>query len=251
MHFIGLGHSHVVALAKGAYALLAKDANAFGEPSTFIFHYLYNEPFEPAVGPDGALNASVRAAIDEGRPAFLLASMGGNEHNCLAIPRQARPFDFILGENPALPLDGNAEILTESLVRETLRSWMRQHTDVLLAIRAATALPIFLVEPPPPLPREQVLAYPKEFFRSIVDRRAMSSDTLRYKMWRAQCGVYRELSAAAGVAYIETPRDTMDKNGMLIRSLCGEDATHANETYGEAMVREALRRYGSLVAETK
>lgn len=244
MHFVGLGHSHIVALAKGAYSLIAKGVD-LAEPTTCTFHYLYDDPFDPPFEAGGAMNPNILRAASEGAPRFILASMGGNEHNVLSVQQASPRFDFVLGENPGLPLDRSAEILTESLVRETLRSWMREKTDVLGALRAATALPIYQVEPPPPLPRAHVLAYPKELFRSIVDRRTMAPDILRYKMWRAQCSVYREICADCGVEYVATPPQTIDGTGMLAGPWCGPDATHANEAFGELMVREVLDRYMS------
>lgn len=248
MHFVGLGHSHVVALAKGAYSTLAKGAD-LGEPTTCSFHYLYDAPFEPPFEEGGgALNRTILDVVAAGSPRFILASMGGNEHNVLSIPQAPRRFDFILSENLELPLDQAAEIIPESAIRETLRSWMREKTDVLVALRAETGLPIYQIEPPPPLPRELVLAYPKEFFRSLVDRRTISSDMLRYKMWRAQSYVYREICGANGIEYVAVPRPMINENGMLIDSLCGQDASHANEAFGEAMVREVMRRYMSTAA---
>ena len=40
-----------------------------------------------------------------------------------------------------------------------------------------------------------------------------------------------------------TPAETIDEDGMLVAGACGQDATHANERFGEAMVAHALRRF--------
>lgn len=245
MHFVGLGHSHIVALAKGAYALLAAEYPVGAAP-TCAFHYLYDPQYEPAfeLG-SGRLNPNILAAACEGGPDFIVASIGGNEHNVLGVPQASSRFDFILGEAPDLPLDPRAEILPESAVRETLRSWMREKLDVVEALRSLTSTPIYLIEPPPPLPRRRVLAYPKEFFRSAMERRQMSSDRLRYKMWRVQSSVYQAVSAARGLTFVSVPPSMIDPDGMLIEPLCGEDATHANEAFGKEILREVLRRHGA------
>jgi hypothetical protein len=244
MFFVGLGHSHVVALAKGAYALQAQGAMVAGETFACRFHYLYDARYEPPFISEGGelrLNRSIGEALRENDPRFILTSIGGNEHNVLSIAQRDRRFDFILGEEPNLPVDDRAELLPEAAVRETLRDWMKDKTDVLTAIRAATGAPIVQIEPPPPLPRAQVLAYPKEFFRSLLDQRNMSSDTLRYKMWRVQSELLREICAEAGIVYVRNPPDVIDSDGMLLRHACGKDATHANDSYGEAIVARALR----------
>ena len=243
MHFVGLGHSHIVALAKGAYALAAKGTD-LKEPVTCSFSYLYDPPFQPQFESEGGvLNRRILEAASRGSPSFILASMGGNEHNVLSIQQSSSRYDFILGENPDLPLDENAEILPESVIRETLWSWMREKIQVVTALRTVTSLPIYQIEPPPPLPRERVLAYPKEFFRTVFDRLSMSSDVLRHKMWRVQTSIYREVCANNQIEYVPVSNAMIDDSGMLIPALCGEDASHANPIFGEAMVREVLRRH--------
>jgi hypothetical protein len=250
LSFAGLGHSHVVALARGAYALQAQGAGIAGAPISGRFHYLYDAPYDPpftAASRGQELNDAILDACRDGEPRFLLLSIGGNEHNVLSMAQPARRYDFILGENPDLPLDQSGEIIPESAVRETLRAWMSDKTAVLRAIRKVSEAPMIQIEPPPPLPREQVLAYPKEFFRSILEQRKLSSDLLRYKMWRVQAKLMRDLCDEADVLYVETLPDMIDEAGMLAKKAWGKDATHANEFYGEAMVAEALRRLSDIL----
>jgi hypothetical protein len=254
MFVVALGHSHVVALAKGAYALQARGARVAGEAFACRFHYLYDPKYEPAfVDAAGgrALNPAILDALGDKDPRFVLTSVGGNEHNVLSIAQRTRRFDFILGEQPDLALDPRAELVPESAIRETLRDWMQDKTDILRAIRATTRIPIVQIEPPPPLPREQVLAYPNEFFRSLLDQRHMSPDVLRHKMWRIQTEVLREICAEIEAIYIETPPEMIDRHGMLAKAAWGKDATHANETYGEAMVALAFQRISDELAKAE
>ncbi|MCB1541575.1 MAG: hypothetical protein KDJ25_12285 [Rhodoblastus sp.] len=243
LNFVGLGHSHIVALAKGAYALEAKGAEVGGRAICGRFRYLYDADFTPPFADEARtrLNPAIGAVLSDGAADFVLLSIGGNEHNVVSMRQPARRFDFILGETPDAPLDPKAEIVPEAAIRETLRDYMSENMRVLEAIRAASDLPMALVEPPPPLPRAQVLAYPKEFFRSQIDQRSMSPDILRRKVWRVQVGMMRRACAALGVAYIETPPDMFDADGLLKTSACGQDATHANESYGETMIELAAR----------
>jgi len=239
MHFVGIGHSHVVALAKGTYALQVRGDQRPGGAVSCRFHYLYDPVYEPPfVG--GGLNGAILRAISEGAPRFVLASIGGNEHNVLSISQRDGKFDFLLGENLDLSCDPRAALIPESAVRETLCHYLEDKMLILRAIRAATDAPVVQIEPPPPVPREQVLAYPKEFFASILDRRNLAPDLLRYKVWRVQCGLMRQICADYGVMYVETPANMIDVPGMMARHAWGADATHANEVYGEAMINRAL-----------
>lgn len=240
LKFVGIGHSHIVALAKGAYALEAKGVEVERRRLHGRFRYLYDGAYMPAFTGD-ALNPAILAGIEAQAPQFLLLSIGGNEHNVLSMRQPARRFDFILGAEPDAPVDPAAEIAPEAAIRATLADYMGENMRVLQAIRAASGLPMILVEPPPPLPRAQVLAYPKEFFRSQVDQKSMSPDALRRKVWRVQTAMMQATCAQLGVAYLATPPDMLGPDGLLKRAACGQDASHANDSYGEAMVALAAR----------
>jgi hypothetical protein len=251
LSFVAFGHSHVVALAKGYYALQQRRANTPESSRTGRFHYLYDPSFVPALtgGPERfALNSAILSKLAEGNPRVVLLSIGGNEHNILSIVQNYQRYDFIIGENPDLPIEPDAEIYPEAVIRETLRESMADSLALLQALRAATKAPMAQIEPPPPLPIEHVLAYPKEFFRKAVDRSKLSSDCLRHKMWRVQSGIYRELCERIGIIYISVPSAMLDRRGTLIQAAWGCDATHANEWFGQCMVEEALRRLSDQVS---
>lgn len=239
LNFVGLGHSHIVALAKGAYELAAK-GDFEGHPLRASFRYLYDEAYMPAFVGD-ALNPTILAGLEAEAPQFLLLSMGGNEHNVLSMRQPSRRFDFILGSEPQAAVDPSAEIIPEAAVRATLAGYMAENMRVLSAVREAIGLPMILVEPPPPLPRAHVLAYPKEFFRTLIDQRGMSSDRLRRKVWRVQTAMMRADCERLGIRYVETPAELIGPDGLLAPALCGQDASHANQIYGEAMIKIAVR----------
>lgn len=247
MRFVGLGHSHIVALAKGAYALAAEMEANGQTPFACAFHYLYDAQYEPAFSDDG-FNPRIVEALTRDNPDFALLSIGGNEHNVLSIAQWDPPYDFILGEDPDLPLTPRAAIFPEAAAREAIRGWLVDKAAVLHALRAASSMPLMHIEPPPPLPREQILAHPKEFFRSAMQARNLAPDTLRYKMWRVQTRLMRDLCAAERILYLETPPDLQDSSGLLRIEACGDDATHANESYGRTMVSQALQRLASAAA---
>ena len=246
--FVGFGHSHVVALAKGCHALQQQGMLFGGMPIAGQFHYLYDEVFVPAfIGETGepVLNPEILLKLIENAPRIVLLSIGGNEHNVLSIIQLYRRYDFILGEKPNLALDANAEIYPEAMIRETVREWMADSLKMLCALRAAADVPMVQFEPPPPLPVEHVLAYPQNFFKKAVDKSKLSSDLLRYKIWRIQAGIYREFCAQIGITYIAVPQELLGKNGTLVQAGWGRDATHANEWFGQRMIEEAMRLLSS------
>lgn len=243
LNFIGIGHSHIVALAKGSYALEAKGEAIAGRAIRGRFHYLYDPPFMPAFtdAEQTSLNPAILDLLATDGLAFVLLSMGGNEHNVLSMRQTTPRFDFISSDEPDGPLDAKAEIVPEAAIRETLRSYMMENSQVLRALRAASRLPMALIEPPPPLPRAHVLAYPKEFFRSQFDQQGMSSDNLRRKVWRVETQMLQAVCGEIGVAYVATAPDLFGPDGLLKAEACGQDASHANEAYGEIMIAAAAR----------
>ncbi|MGO9389450.1 hypothetical protein [Rhodoblastus sp.] len=249
--FVGFGHSHVVALAKGWYALQAKGPSFLAPFVDGRFHYLHDPCFVPALspGPEGAsLNAAIIAKLGEKDPQGILLSIGGNEHNVLGLARFQQRYDFILSENPALALDPDAEIYPEATIRETLWEAMADGLFLLQAFRDATDKPIALIEPPPPLPLRQVLLHPQGIFDKSIDPGNLAPDCLRYKIWRVQAGLYRELCHKIGFIYIDTPLEMMDSNGMLVEAACGRDATHANELFGQTMIEKAIGLVSGAIA---
>ncbi len=240
--FIGFGHSHNVALAKGYYALVKKNAASFeGVPFSGSFHSLYDPPFAPVLGEGGALQPAIIEFMKNAKRQFILLSISGNEHNILSIVQHKKPFDFILdASDPAL--EPGVEILTRAAVRETVREWMEfNRVDAITrAFGEATALPIVLVEPPPPLPASHVRANPDIFEKALCKAR-VSSDALRHKIWRLQGELYLEICHKYGVRFVPVPGRLLDVNGLLVREGCGLDATHANEIFGQQMMLEILR----------
>ena len=250
LNFIGIGHSHIVALAKGSYALEAKQEQIAGQTLHGRFHYLYDAAYMPAfLDPaQTALNPAILGLLNTPGLDFVLLSMGGNEHNVLSMRQTTPRFDFVSRDEPEATVDPTAEIVPEAAIRETLANYMRENMRVLQAIRAASGLPMVLVEPPPPLPRAHVLAYPKEFFRTQLDQAGMSSDALRRKVWRVETRMLRAASVELGVAWLETPSDMFGADGLLKASACGQDASHANEAYGEVMIAAAARLMAGQIA---
>lgn len=245
---LGLGHSHVVAIAKGCYELQNKRVRIGGAPFTSRFLYLYDPEIMPTViveNDQPRLNAKLAGIIEEERPSVIFLSIGGNEHIAVSVVQSSERIDFILGENPDLALEPGATVLTEAAVRETMRDKMEPTLSTISAIREATNAPLVCLEPPPPLPDSQILAYPKEFFRKSFDPDKLSTELFRYKMWRVQSWLYREICARRKIIFVPAPDELITPSGMLAQEAWGGDATHANVLFGKAMVERAIRVLGA------
>ncbi|WP_442755963.1 hypothetical protein ACNHKD_04805 [Methylocystis sp. JAN1] len=251
MKILGLGHSHIVAVAKGCYELQHKGATIGGKAFSSTFVYLYDPQIMPTLveGADGPLINPRLAEIVAKEDAIAgLLSVGGNEHIAMSVVQPREPIDFVLGEDPDLPLSERASIVPEAAIRETMREKMASTLATLSALRRATPVPLFCLEPPPPLPDARVLAYPKEFFRKAVDRAKLSSELFRYKMWRVQSALYRKVCAKEKIEFVSVPERFISAPGVLAEAAWGADASHANPLFGEAMVRKAIETMDARLA---
>jgi hypothetical protein len=243
LNFIGLGHSHIVALATGAYALQAEGYCAGGAVLRGHFHYLYDPAFEPAfsdLNGHPVLHAALGRIISADDYEFIIVCPGGNEHNILAIAETGPRYDFVPRRDPEASIDPAAWLIPEAAIHQTLRGWMTDSITLLSLIRDATRRPIIAVAPPPPLPRERVLAFPKEFFRSVFDTRKLNSDRIRRKMWLSQIALIEDICSQLKISFVEAPPGIFDEAGMLAETFWGQDASHANDLYGRHMMRHTL-----------
>lgn len=249
---LGLGHSHIVAIAKGCYELQHERFQLGGAPLASRFLYLYDPALTPTLDEESGatrLNPRLREIIDGERPDGLVLSVGGNEHIALSVTQPKERFDFILGAEPELELEPGAQVLPEAAIRETLREKMSPTLATIAAIRKATGAPIVCLEPPPPLPNSRILECPQEFFRKSFDSRKLSGEVFRYKMWRTQSALYREVCARENICFAPVPAEFIEAPGVLADIARGADASHANALFGRRMIQAAAALVEPLLGE--
>ncbi len=245
---LGLGHSHIVAIAKGCYELQDEGFCIAGAPILSRFIYLYEPELMPTLteyNESARLNPRLCQIIEDERPDLVVLSVGGNEHIALSVTQPAERFDFILGAEPDLEVERGATLLPEAAIRETLREKMVPTLSVIEAIRDEIDRPLVCLEPPPPLPNSQILAFPQEFFRKSFDQRKLSSELFRYKMWRTQSALYREICARCDIMFAPAAPEFIEPPGVLARAAWGGDASHANALFGRRMIERAAELVAS------
>jgi hypothetical protein len=128
---------------------------------------------------------------------------------------------------------------------------MADSLQTMRAFRASTELPVMQLEPPPPLPRHRVLAYPREVARATLFRKHIAPERIRYKLWRLEADIFRRFCAESDIAYLPAPTNMIDTNGMLAEGGWGSDATHANSRYGIEAVKDVLDLYLARTEEAR
>ena len=232
-----IGQSHVAAMRSAAKTRREADP---GRLRTRVIHTM-----EPQYAPemDGqsftpALEAAIRDQIDRNAPLVASAS-GGNVHNGFALIRHPRPYDFLLsGEPGGPPPDPGAEPLPEAQVRAALETGLARDRQRLREIRRIAGEVIQLESPPPVADGGWIAAQADAFFqeRGLADL-GVASAGLRYRIWRLHSRMVRETCAELGIAFLPVPAAAQDDQGFLRLDHAG-DATHGNEAYGEAVIRQ-------------
>ena len=253
---LAIGQSHLAALIK-AYA-----TRTGRQPFACTFLPLTIEQFQPSLSAD-RLDDRIADAIRTGSPELVLLAIAGNEHNSLGLVNHPQPFDFVLPEAPNLPLDAGAQIVPAGLVREVFRFSLHQVAfPILRHLKAHLSLPLFALEPPPPIASAAYTAARtqpesqneedrgaalstlrrKEGLLQRLRERGVAPAALRYKLWRVQSSLLKEFCSELDIEFVPAPSKAQDAEGLLSEPYWGSDATHANAAYGQLVFDNLANR---------
>lgn len=228
--FVAFGHSHIVAIAKAYYGLS-------GEYPPVDFNWLHDPSLLPNSSSEG-LNPAIRAKIKESNVCFVLMAAGGNEHNLIGVSSEPGPFDFVLPEDPDGVIEPAARLVPAALVRAAMARHLAGCFALLRVMAHEAGVPVLQIEPPPPVPDEDLIA------RALAERNVSTGirpRRLRHKLWRLQSMLYREACQNSGVTFLPCPPEVVTPDGMMVREAWGEDGNHANAWYGERVIRQIER----------
>jgi hypothetical protein len=202
--------------------------------------------YEPILPDQVELNPALVAALtrlrDERPIQAGFLSIDGNAHTLFALVKHPRPFDFVLAEQPDLPLDPESELIPEAFVEAALRDRMARTERLIGAMVRHLPVPLFQVESVPPVrSTEHILATQENVFWDMLKlgELGVAPAFLRYKLWRLHSRLVREFCDRHGVAFIPAPAESQDADGFLVEGACTRgDATHGNASYGEHILRQ-------------
>ena len=244
---LGIGHSHLSALAE------ALAGRAPRRDLGFRLIPMIDPRFEPnlrhvegGTALNQALQAYLRAeeAAGDADVPFVFDCVSGNEHHFLGLVNHVRPFDFVLADAPGLPLTQGAEIIPAELMRERMHHAIGMARHTLAGLRAATSLPIWHLQSPPPVPDPDHIRRHPSVFAAAVAEHGVGPATLRLKLWRLQSEAYRAACAELGIGFLPAPPVALDPDGFLRPAGWNPDPTHASAWYGALVLDqvEALFR---------
>lgn len=225
-----IGHSHVacVARAAGQTRFPLQTLNFWDMPDATV---------SSEEGP--RLTEAVAQRLRE-HQGTVFSMIGGGAHGVLGVLVHPRRFDFVLPEQPLLPLDPAAEILPALAVQQVLESLMSDYLALMSQVRQLSVGPMFHIESPPPYAdAERMHAdMPWSMFPGMCHE--ISPACFRYKLWRLHSQIAGKWCETAGVVFVPCPPETVDENGFMREPYYG-DGAHANAAYGE-LVLEQMRQ---------
>ncbi|HVB18636.1 MAG TPA: hypothetical protein VNF04_19070 [Stellaceae bacterium] len=212
------GHSHV-----GALIGRATKGDCFLQPV---------EGHERIFGLQGPFPRTLNywRALKRFAPGHSIALLwGGNQHNTLFLVEQPLRFDLLPRALQSLPVDEDAVIVPETLVRAKFRTLLGDRHegglhDLFTDLKAQTRSRIALVgTPPPPVSNSH---------RQV----GLTPPAIRLKLWHVLKEIYQEEAERYGVEFIAIPDNVTDESGFLKQEFWTEDVTHANPAYGRVML---------------
>jgi hypothetical protein len=193
------------------------------------------------------------ALVGQARGRLVALIWQGNEHNALYFFEKAFRFDF--KSKYISRLIFTRQIIAQSFVKKRFREISLLDLEALLSrIAAESPEKIVLVGTPPPKKDNQRLydllkqePYFLEWAKQIGDEKevAITEPIIRLKLWHVLQDLVAEIASNIGGVFIPVPDELRDAEGFLKTEYWANDVTHANEAYGEIMIRNILEKVGA------
>jgi hypothetical protein len=243
---IGIGHSHLTAIQIAYNHRKATDQHA--QLSNLQFIQLLDPILKPNVISDkgaNSLNETLRREIlralgqASGNVSILL-SLSGNEYHFIGMFNQPRRFDFVLPNQPDLPLSDRTEIIPPRLLEARLRKNVHAVVEFvpLLKRLVGERTTIYSVQSPPPIPDSDYIMKGNSAFRKQLDEFGVAPPLLRYKLWALQSHIYEQELTDAGTVFLSNPPLATDEAGFMRPEGWHPDGVHASAWFGELILMQ-------------
>ncbi len=230
-----IGHSHIYSIR-----------NAYKEHKfASDFHFIDLRLFVPVVDSQGVLNPLLKFELNKVftsmKPDLLITAIAGNDHNVFSILNSPEPFDFCLKAEPEVEINEKCEIVSESLVKSRLELKLKNKVlNVNKLISEFYRIPLYILEPPPPVPEDHIHNYPGVFIDKIKEC-GVSPLSLRYKFWRVNSSILKDFCTENQFGFIQVPSGCLNKEGSLVDKALNQDPTHGNSWYGRKIIDQIAR----------
>lgn len=175
---------------------------------------------------------------------MVLSMIGGNHHAIASTLQHPQPFDFFTPDAQA-PVNAGAEIIPyRALMQGFGKGVLKKEGKQLLRLQQATrARIVHLLPPPPKFDSVHVARHAgKNLAPHGIAPSQVSPPELRLKFWILQSLVLQKWCGDRAIEVLQPPSEALE-HGFLRREYWNPDATHANELYGELVLRLVEKRF--------
>lgn len=228
-----IGDSHTRVLGK-AEELRVQSGDSPSE-CAFDIHWILTKKGDKSRG-DMPLEEAVAIAKALGPDDIVVISLAGTLHNIFGLLRHDPPFDFYTADDDHV--ESGTQIIPFHAVKDLLYDSARNNRNI-IAIKKAASCRIFHLPTPAPKEdnefiQEKTVRYRDRF---VLDA-GINSPAIRLKLWELEMEVVEELCREWGMSFIPAPLGSQTDAGFLKKDYYGADATHANEAYGQLVLRQ-------------
>ncbi len=229
------GHSHITPLQFAYHHW--KEA---GGQMDIHFIQLLDERFRFAADPakQQSIPSLLAEEVKSANPSFpiLFTCFSGNEHQAYSMLKHPRPYDFVLPNEPHLPLEENFEILPYPAIYRLMISIVSAPLVTLAAIGREVPHQIVCLSTPPPIPDNTFLSDKKNALWTQIEQFGISSPVVRYKLWYLHALCTAESCRKLGMSFMFPPPAAQDEHGFMKRDGWHPDGVHGNMWYGERVL---------------
>ena len=192
----------------------------------------------------GELSAEFAGAIREksAEVASVVVITQGNQHSAISLVRQNPPIDFVYSGSESHQFDPDALLVPEAAIMAWYRDELIEVEHILRHLAATTELPVFVMGPPPPLKEASDVSARLDpvFTERYGAAPQISPATTRIKAWRLMDDAFRDIAREHQVSFVPVPPQCLDGEGFLSVAYCAGSATHADQNYGAARVKQVI-----------
>lgn len=172
-------------------------------------------------------------------------SIRGIQHVFRGLPASERPYDFVLPEEPDLPLNPDAQLVPAEMVADYYRRVFAGTFEHISQVQARVRHNVYHLEMPPPYGdadyiRSKIMGYS---IGTQMEGLEIAPALLRYKLWRIAARLYHEHCDSIGVTWVPCPPEVLQDGKYLHPDAWHEDAVHANSWFGERMLQALIKTH--------
>ena len=217
MNLVGFGYSHITAVQFASMMLKNDDIsisttllNAPSLPKIFTNNdydcIQFTENFGEYIY-DSTTNADV-----------IFLCVAGNAHQIFSLVNHPTPFDFVLEDEPDLPLQPYYETVPYSLVAESLKA-QGGYPESIRMLRAFNKFfinkKIVQCALPPVIPSEMHIREYAGQFKEMIEKYGITPEIIRYKHWRLHSKLIGIECNNLGIQYLPVPSSMIDEQGFF------------------------------------